>query len=228
MTDEHLTLHAWLSPAFPIGAFSYSHGLEFAHEAGVVGDRESLRRWIEGILDYGAGRADAIIMAAVWRAAKEGDGAALRDMAELASSLRGSAELMHENANQGQAFLDTVRAAWPRPGLDEFDADMARSGISLALPVAVGVAAAAHGIALELLLPLYLQAFAANLVSAGVRLIPLGQTDGQRITSALLPTVSRVAETALGADPNDLGASAIAVDLCAMKHETQYTRLFRS
>ena len=224
--DPLLKLQSWLSPAFPVGGFSYSHGLENAHEEELVGDAETLRVWLDGILTHGSGRADAMLLVAAWRAA---DGhAALAEIVGLAAALRGSAELMRETENQGKAFLATVRAAWPHPRLDEWHQQLGRDGRNPALPVAVGVVSAIHAVPADLAAPLYLQAFAASVISAGVRLIPLGQTEAQRITAALAPTVASVATEALAADPRDLGSATLTVDLCSMRHETQYTRLFRS
>lgn len=217
-------LMTWLSPAFPVGAFTYSHGLEYAVEAGLTTDREGLVEWVGGVLALGAGRNDAILLAHAWRA--EGD--ALADIAELAAALRGTAETALESEAQGRSFLDTVATVWPDPGLLARKAALEARGIAPAYCIAVGIAAAAAGVALSATLTAYLQAVAANLVSAAVRLVPLGQTDGQRATAALEPLVLAVAAEAGTATLEDLGSAALAVDWASMKHETQYSRLFRS
>jgi urease accessory protein len=228
MTTTDTTLYrlmTWLSPAYPVGAFSYSHGLEYAVEADLVRTAADLTDWIGVAVEQGAGRIDAALLAAAWRAADQGDSTRLGELVELAAAWRGTAETALESAAQGAAFLTITRTAWPHPGLERLAAETAGK---VALPVAVGVAAALHGMPLPPVLTGYLQAFAANLVSAGVRLVPLGQTDGQRATAALEAIVARAAAAAATDDIDDLGTAAPLLDWCSMKHETQYTRLFRS
>jgi urease accessory protein len=219
-------LLAWLSPAYPIGAFSYSHGLEYAIEEGLVRDRESLRSWIAGVLANGAGRVDGAPFVAAWRAANAGDEAELDSVAELAAAWRGTAEMALESRQQGTSFATITKTAWPDSRLDAL---LARHDGEVALPVAVAVAAAWHGIALSAALTGYLHAFAANLVSAAVRAIPLGQTDGQRTLAALEADVAAACAQAIAVRTLDaVGSAAPLVDWCSMRHETQYTRLFRS
>lgn len=222
---ELIKLQAWFSPAFPIGAYSFSHGLEWAVEAGDVRNADSLATWIDGVLRFGAGRSDAIILCDVWRSVSSSRWCEVRDTAELAAALQPSAERKLESLSQGTAFLTAVRAAWPDPLLDEF-AELCPG--ETALPVAVGVAAAAHSLPLEPVAAAYLHAFVANLVAAGVRLVPLGQSDGLRVTAQLEPTVLAVAHEALAAEFDDIGSATILADIASMLHETQYTRLFRS
>jgi urease accessory protein len=217
-------LLTWLSPAYPTGAFSYSHGLEYAVEAGLVAERAGLVAWIGRILQAGAGWIDALLLAEAWRAAQRNDLARLDTTAELAAAWRGSAEMALESEAQGQAFLTVTRAAWPHP---LFDRLAERQG-PVALAVAVGAAAAAHGVDLAPSLRGYLHGIAGNLVSAGVRLIPLGQTEGQRAMAGLETAVAGAAERALGGSLDEAGTAAPLVDWCSMRHETQYTRLFRS
>ncbi len=219
-------LLAWLSPSYPIGAFSYSHGLEAAIDAGLVGDRDSLVAWIDGVLGHGTGRVDGALFAAAWRAAQAGDDAALDDLADLAAAWRGTAEMALEQRQQGASFLTITRTAWPDARLD---AVAVRRDGQCALPVAVAMAAAFSGVALELALTGYLHAFTANLCSAAVRAIPLGQSDGQRALAALAPAVDRAVAAALAvASLDDVGTASPLLDWCSMRHETQYTRLFRS
>jgi urease accessory protein len=218
-------LMTWLSPAYPVGGFSYSHGLEWAVEDGLVRDRAALEDWIAAVVASGSGRIDGALFAAAWRAAASEDEAALRDIADLAAACRGTRELALESAQQGAAFLSMTRQAWPHPLLDRLA--MVRDGAA-PLCVVVAAAAAVHGVELRAALTAHLQAFAANLVSAGIRLIPLGQSDGQRITAALEPVVVAAADAAMVADPDAVGAATPMVDWASMKHETQYTRLFRS
>ncbi|MEX0853153.1 MAG: urease accessory protein UreF [Bauldia sp.] len=220
-------LLAWLSPSFPVGAFSYSHGLEWAIAEGTVHDAASLDAWTTGILVHGAGRSDAIIFAHAWRAAIGADESALSAIAELAAALPPSKERHIETTAQGRAFLSAVRDAWPNDRLEALAARLSADG-PVAYPVAVALAAAAHDIPLTATLAAMLNAFAANLVSAGLRAIPLGQSDGQRVIAALSPIVAEVAATAATASLDDLGGAAYSADIASMKHETQYTRLFRS
>jgi urease accessory protein len=214
-------LMAWLSPAYPTGAFSYSHGIEQAVEAGFVTNRESLAVWVGQILSEGAGRIDAMLFRMAYDAANNVD--ALDEIAELAAAFRSTAETALESAQQGAAFLAVTRSAWPDARLEAF----AKRHEVVALPVAVALACAGRA-PLDLALAAYIQAMAANLVSAGVRLIPLGQSDGQAALAALEPVVARASEAALTDPPGEIGTAAPMVDWCSMRHETQYTRLFRS
>ena len=216
---------AWLSPAYPVGAFSYSSGIEWAVEAGDVTDAASLERWLAVMVAEGSGFCDAVFFVHAHRAIAARDDTALRAVAELAAAFAPSKERHLETTAQGRAFLDTTRAAWPTPALDRLAAVW--DGV-VALPVAVAVTSAGHGIALAPALHAYLQALTANLISAGVRLVPLGQTDGQRVLAALEPVVTATAERALLAGLDEIGGAAFRADLASMRHETQYTRLFRS
>jgi urease accessory protein len=218
-------LLAWLSPAYPIGAYTYSHGLETAVEEGLVRDRAGLVDYIATVLRAGAGRVDGALLAAAWRAAAAGDEAALDEAAGLAAAWRGTAETALETMQQGTAFVAVTLSAWPEP---RFAAFAARHPRRLAHPVAFGAAASWHGIPLRPALAGWLAAFAANLVSAGVRLVPLGQTDGQVATAALHRVVEAAADAAMAADLDAVGSAAPMLDLLSMRHETQYTRLFRS
>ena len=218
-------LMTWLSPGYPLGAFSYSHGLEYAIEAGLARDGDGLAEWIATVLEVGAGASDGALLAAAWSAAMARNDAALDELVTLAAAWRGTAETALESAAQGAAFLATTRAAWPHPLLDAL---ALRHRGALALAVAVGAAGAAHNVPLPALLTAHLHAFAANLVSAGVRLIPLGQSEGQRVIAALEPIVARLSRRLEATPLDEIGTAAPLVDWCSMQHETQYTRLFRS
>ncbi|WP_256021760.1 urease accessory protein UreF [Roseomonas sp. GC11] len=218
-------LLTWLSPAYPVGAYTYSHGLEMAVEDGLVVNRAGLLAYLRAVLEAGAGRVDGALLAAAWRAAEAGEDATLDAVAELAAAWRGTAETALETMAQGSAFLKVTLAAWPEPRLSAF---AARQGGNAAHPVAFGAAAAWQGVPLRVTLFGFLSAFAANIVSAGVRLVPLGQTDGQITTAQLLPHLEAATEAALAADLDTLGSAAPLLDHFSMRHETQYTRLFRS
>jgi urease accessory protein len=218
-------LQAWLSPAYPVGAFAFSSGLEWAVEAGDVIDAASLQRWIAVILTDGGGFCDAMFFVHAHRAIEQGDDNALAAVAELAVAFVPSKERHLETTAQGGAFLAATRAAWPCAALDRLAA--AWPG-PCAYPIAVGAAAAGHGIAVVPALAAFLHALAANLISAGVRLVPLGQTDGQRVLAALEPVIAETAARALATPLADVGSAAFRADLASLRHETQYTRLFRS
>jgi urease accessory protein len=220
-----LRLLAWLSPSFPVGAFSYSHGLEWMIEAGDVIDRASLEAVIRDVLSHGAGRSDAIFAVAAHHAISTRDDAGLTAAAELAAALQPTKERALESHAQGAAFLATASAAWPAPGMDRLTALWDGP---VAYPIAVGVVAAAHGVPRRETVLAYLHALSANLISAGVRAIPLGQTDGQRLTAALEGAIVAAAEAALSATLDDVGGAGLRLDIASMRHETQYTRLFRS
>ena len=218
-------LMAWLSPAYPVGAFSYSSGLEWAIEAGDITNTKALRGWLVTMLNDGAGFCDAVLFSHAHRAAEVDDDIALAEVAELGAALASSRERFLETTAQGRAFLDVTQAAWPCTALER----LARIWEGpLVFPVVVGVAAAGHGVLLDAALSAYLQALAANWISAAVRLIPLGQTDGQREIAALEPAVAATAKRALAAALDQAGSAAFRADIASMRHETQYTRLFRS
>jgi urease accessory protein len=218
-------LMAWLSPSYPVGAFSYSSGIEWAVEAGDIKDADTLRRWLAVVIGEGGGFCDAVFFVHAHRSLADTDDRALTVVAELAAAFAPSKERHLETTAQGAAFIEATRAAWACPALDRLAA--AWTG-PVAYPVAVGVAAAGHGIPLEPALPAFLHAVTANLISAGVRLVPLGQSDGQRVLAALEPGVEATAQRALVTPLDDVGSAAMRADLASLLHETQYTRLFRS
>ena len=220
-----LPLLAWLSPAFPVGSFAYSHGIEWAYEAGDVTGAASAEQWIGDLLACGGPWSDAVLLAAAHRAAGAKEHDALREICAFAAALAPSRERKLETMAQGEAFMSAVGAAWPNKALEKI---IGATGREVAYPVAVGVAAAAHGIPLRVTLEAYLLAVVSNLVSAAVRLIPLGQTDGTKIVAKLTPLVRDMAARAEQSSLEDVGGAAIRSDIASMKHETQYTRLFRS
>lgn len=226
-------LLAWCSPAYPTGAFSYSHGMEWAVERGRVATLADLLDFIGAVLERGGGWVDAVLFAHAWREARQppliwerSARSQLRELAELAAAFRATAETALESRQQGAAFLDVTLKAWPHPRLAQFASDV--RGGPVAQSVAVAVACAAHGIELSTALHAFVQVLAANLVSAGARLIPLGQSAAQIAVARLAALVSATAQRALTADLDDLGTAAPVLELCSMRHETQYTRLFRS
>ncbi len=218
-------LMTWLSSAYPVGAFSYSSGLEWAVEAGDINDAETLRRWIETLLSDGVGMSDGILFCSTHRAILAADDAALTLAAELAVAFVPTRERYYETTALGRAFVEITRAAWPCPGLDHLVAIWRGA---FAYPVAVAAACAGHGIALGPALHAFLTAIAANWISAGIRLVPLGHTEGQQVLHALEPAIASSAQRALAARLDDVGTATFRADLAGIKHETQHTRLFRS
>ena len=218
-------LMTWLSPAFPVGAFSYSSGIEWAVEAGDIGDAASLSDWLAAMLAEGSGFCDGVFLAHAHRAAGSRDARALRDIAELSAAFVPSRERQLETSAQGRAFIEIARAAWNCDGLD---AVIAECDGAIVYPVAVGLVASVHAIPLAPTMHAFLHAVVSNWISAGARLVPLGQTDSQRVLAQLEPVVAATASRALGAALDDLGSATFRADLASLRHETQYTRLFRS
>src|SRR3954471_24259869 len=195
-------LMAWLSPSYPVGAFSYSSGLEWAVEAGDVTDEETLRRWLHVVMQQGSGMSDAVFLVHAHRAVINADNAALHDVAELAAAFAPSKERHLETTAQGRAFVEATRAAWPCAALDRL---LTAWEGAIAYPIAVAVTSGGHGIVLAPALHAHLHALAANQISAGLRLIPLGQTDGQRLLAALEPIIVATAKRALATPLDDIG-----------------------
>ncbi len=208
-----LTLAQWLSPAFPVGAFSFSHGLEWAVEAGEVTDAASFQGWLDAILTHGAGRNDAILLVAAYRAQGH---ETLAEIDATARALAPSRERLTETAQQGDAFARTACAIWPL------------ALHALTYPVAVGAAARAMDLPLTDTLLMYLHGFAGNLTSGATRLVPLGQTAAQAALAAVAPVCSDIAAQAQTQSIDDLGACSFMADIDSMKHETQHSRLFQS
>ena len=208
-----LTLSQWLSPAYPVGAFAYSHGLEGAVAQGWVADATGLEVWLADVLRFGAGRADALFLAAAYGAA---DDAAVRSVDAMARAFAASKERMAEAERMGEAFCAVTAAVWGAR-LD-----------GLVFPVALGRAAKLEGLPKGLTAKMYLQSFASNLVAAGQRLLSVGQTEGQAMLRRLTRVCAEIAEETRDGDLDGLSASAFMGDIASMKHETQYSRIFRT
>jgi urease accessory protein len=213
-----IRLMTWLSPAFPVGAFAYSGGLERAVHDGLVQDADDLSAWLETLLTCGAWWNDAILAAGAWRI--HDDPMRLADVSELAEALAGSAERHLEIMTQGEAFV-AAAGAWPHPVLD-------RLGERPPYAVAVGAIAAAGGVPLDQALVAFLHALASQGVSAAIRLGVLGQRQGVGVLAAFEPVILTRSARASGSTLDDLGSAAMIADLTAIRHETQHSRLFRS
>ena len=223
ITDQRplLRLLAWMSPAFPTGGYAYSHGLEWPVDRGEITNGATMQSWLEDILCHGAGRNDAILLRLAHRAANDLD--ALADLTELALAICGSAERRGETVGQGNAFL-AAAGAWHPTTLRA----LAERVGDIPYPIATGALAGANNIAEDDACSALLQAFAANLISACVRLVPLGQSAGLAVLAALETTIIAVSNETRTLGAEDLGSFSFRADLAAMHHETQYTRLFRS
>lgn len=217
-TQSLLRLMAWLSPAFPVGGFAYSSGLERAVHDRLVTDASGLRAWLSTLLGHGTLWNDAVLLAAAMHAdKKEGD---LAELCELALALAGSAERHQETLLLGKAFIAAAQA-WPS---DVF----ARLPKDCAYPIGVGAVAAGHGIKAEAAIAAFLHAALSQGVSAGIRLGVAGQQDGVRILAELEPMLAGVAAKAAISDLDDLGTASVQADIASLRHETQVSRLFRS
>jgi urease accessory protein len=223
-----LLLQLWLSPAFPVGGYSYSHGLEYAVETGLVKTRHDLERWIGGVLAFGTGRNDAILLRESHGAVATRAFTRFVELAAFAAALKGTAELALEAEAQGAAFQKALAAGWPMLVLREPFLALAQAGIPASYVIAFAAAAALAGIEMRFALLSYLQAFVGNLVSAALRLMPLGQSDGVATLATVTARLPDLVATIETTPFDDIGSAALAVDLCSARHETQYTRLFRS
>jgi urease accessory protein len=221
-------MQSWLSPAFPTGSYSYSHAIEWAVEVGDIHDRKTLVDWLEADLSYGSGRNEAIFFIEAWRSAADENCEKLLEIAELAAAFRGTSEFALETSQQAASCLTTLRRVWPDPLLETLSELLSELRIAPVLSVVLGLRAARQYIPASLSLPCFLQSYLANLVTAGVRLIPLGQTDGQLAIAELEGAVLAASAQAEKSTMSDLGSTAFMVDLASASHETQYTRLFRS
>ena len=214
MTDPAtlLTLTQWFSPAYPVGAFAYSHGLEQAVADARITDARSAEAWIRDVLALGGPRTDVTLLGAAYGA----DPQRVNDIDALARSLAPSSERLLETVQQGQSFAQITRTIW---GGDLPD---------LTYPVAVGRAARLQGIPIDSVATLYLHAFAANLISAAIRIVPLGQTEGQAALTRLSSLCPAIASEALEDTVDDIGSACFLADIASMRHETLYSRIFRS
>ena len=207
--QDMMTLQTWFSPAFPTGAFSYSHGMESAIQNNLVKDAGSLKSWIDSLLSYGSGRNDGLFL----KAAYEG----LAEANDLCLASCGSKERLRETMELGQAFSRVVRAS--------YDVNLPDG---MAYPVAVGVTAKQIDLDLALTLQSYLQAFASNLISVGIRAIPIGQQAGQDCLIGLYPIIENMTKKIRSESLNELGSATFVSDLMAMKHENSVPRIYRT
>ncbi len=210
MDEARLTLQQWLSPSFPVSAFAYSHGLEWAISEGIVADAAALQDWLTTVLRDGSGRVDGALVAAAAR------GEDLDTLSALAEALASSSERWAETRDQGTAFIATTNAL--------YDDDLP----PMPYPVAFGARAGRLGVSVPEIVALYLQAFASNLISAAVRFVPLGQTEGQKVSAALHPLLVELGAEVADLPLDQIASGAVMSDFAAMAHETMDVRIFRS
>ncbi|MBV1907053.1 MAG: urease accessory protein UreF [Pseudomonadales bacterium] len=216
-------LLSWMSPSYPVGAFTFSQGLENAVETGLINDLTDTTKWISNLIRYGNGHADLVFLAMAWEAADDKE--QLSELIEFAEAYQPTSEVRLETSAQGAAFLKITREAWPCDQFSQFD--MLDHSQHL-YPVVVGVAAKGHAIGKHSAMLAFGHAYIANLVSAAVRLVPLGQTDGQCIIAEQEPLLADTVQSAMSSTLGQLSNSTVMADITSMRHETQYTRLFRS
>lgn len=218
MSADLQKLLTWLSPAFPVGAFAWSAGLETAIVDGLVTDKATTQDWVAGALAHGGLRTDAILLAHAhtgWD-----DPKALSDLADLCLALTPARERHAETTRTGDAFV-LASAAWPAPR-------PARLPRPCPYPIAVGATAGSHALAQRDTLIAFVTANVHSLLSVSVRLVPIGQSDGLAIMAAMEPEISRLADLCRHATLDDIGSVAYGADIAQMKHETLPTRIFRS
>lgn len=218
-------LMTWLSPSYPVGAFAYSQGLEGGTAQGKVKSAEEAREWIFDSLTRGPLWSDAVLLARAFEAAERGDWPALGEINTFARAFQPTAELRLESFSQGAAFLAVTRDAWPCDMLEQAHLE---TGGECAYPLAVASAAAGHGVPLDAALEAFLHAGVANLVFAAIRLVPLGQGDGQRLVASFEADSRATTAKAISTALDDLSTASIVIEISSMLHETQTTRLFRS
>jgi urease accessory protein len=217
-TQALLRLMAWLSPAFPIGGFAWSGGLERAVSDGLVRTADDLASWLRTVMHHGALWTDAVLLVEASR--QTGDEAQLQELSELGLALAGSAERSSETLSLGKAFV-AAAAAWP-------DDVFSRLPKDIPYPVAVGAVAAAHGVPKEQALAGYLHAAVSQAVSAGIRLGVCGQAEGVGILAAIESPIQALSERAERITLDDLGTATVHAEIASLRHETQHSRLFRS
>ncbi len=223
-----LDLMTFLSPSFPVGSYVYSHGIEFAVEDKLIQNESQLRVWIKAALSQGAGRIDGVFFRIAWQAVKDQNFDRLCWVVERGDIMRATNEMALESESQGVAFLDTVMEVKNLKEIQHLMDIMRKIERKPTYAIAVAIALAIANVPLRSALLAYFHSFASNLVSAGVRLIPLGQVAGQRCIESIKSNINSSIEAALHDNFEEIGTAAPIIDIASMNHETQYTRLFRS
>lgn len=217
-----LRLMQLVSPALPTGAFSYSQGLEWAVEAGWVYDTQSLADWLNGLLTHGLARLELPMLKRLYDACMAVDEQALRRWSELLYAHRETRELREEERNRARALTSLLI------DLDVAHAKQWQTTLRICHPAPFALAASNWRVSLEDCALGYGWGWLENQVASAVKLIPLGQTAGQRVQLDLAVELPAVVAIALALSDEEIGATAPAQVIASSRHETQYTRLFRS
>ena len=210
------------SPALPIGAFHFSQGLEYAVEAGWVKDEIDALDWIGGVARDAIATLDLPVLLRLHRACLLGDADSLQRWSRFLLAARETEELRAEDRHMGAALARILRELGAGDSLSN------QHPAELGYAAMFAVACTRWNIPENEALPAYAWTWAENQVLAAVKLVPLGQTAGQRILHSLVPLLERLATQALNIEDEDIGACAIMQGLASARHESQYTRLFRS
>lgn len=206
--DYHQVLFSWFSPNFPIGSFNFSHGLEAAVEMKFINDSFTLENWISNLITDGSGKTDVILLSNAYRG---------KNVNELALALCPSKERWIESIKLGKSFSKNIRENWSYNIEDD-----------LAFPVALGKAGSFFSIPLDQLLTIFLQSFVSNLITFGMKHIPLGQSAGQKILINLIPVIQAQSMKYKNYDIKDIGSSAFISDLASMYHENLKNRIYQT
>lgn len=225
--NHSLMLQAWFSPGYPVGAYAYSHALEYEIEIGKVHNGETLEVWLEDMLRWGAGWTDAVLIGEVYRTMdrQSTQPDVLVQLSETVTAMMTSAEFRQESLQQGSAFLEITRSAWPHVNLDLFAQGC--QGIQPYI-ICVALAGASHEVEQDALVQAYLLAMGSNWVSAAIRLNAIGQSEGQRRVAKLLPLINAISQGAKAETLDTLGSCTFINDIASFRHETLASRLFRS
>ena len=218
----HLRLLQLVSPALPIGGFTYSQGLEWAVEAGWVHDVESLSDWLEGLIEDSLGGLELPLMYRLYDACEQNDPVAIEHWARMLYASRETRELRAEERNRARALIALLQ------NLGVTQVDAWRDALAHCQAAPFALAAVHWSINSQDCALGYAWSWLENQVAAAVKLVPLGQTDGQRVLLALAECLPVNVEKASQVEDDDIGAAAPAQAIASARHETQYTRLFRS
>ncbi|MFN5880436.1 MAG: urease accessory protein UreF [Burkholderiales bacterium] len=224
----NLALLQLCSPALPIGGFSYSSGLESALESGEVHDAESARQWIVDAILLGLARFEAPLLVAAWgQLTPTGihDPEALILLNQRAIASRETAEMRAESLQMGHSLGRWLQAVCPEPAQDDWIAQHLQP---LALPVAWAIAARRLGLGADESALAWLWSFAENQVSVLMKAMPMGQMAAQRLLKSLWPVLQRARDQALTTEPGRWSSALPMLAVASSRHETQYSRLFRS
>tara|TARA_B100001248_G_scaffold129623_1_gene97190 strand:- start:147 stop:860 length:714 start_codon:yes stop_codon:yes gene_type:complete len=224
LSDLHTVL-TWFSPSYPIGSYAYSHGLEYAVEEGLVKDPQTLLGWIRDLLFFGTGYNDSIIINSIYDSVANDNCVEFDYISQIANAIKPTKEIALESYQQGVSFKNILMDVYSNSNLTFY---LNRLDDCITYPSVVGVAGGIFEVEKKLLLHSYLHAFTSNILSAALRIMPIGQTEIQKIIFQMKGNVEEMTNKSLGLSLSDLGSSVFISDWASSKHQNQYTRLFRS